>query len=271
MFKLSNYFSKQEEAAAPEAPQGGAAADVPPTPEAPVTPEQAPAPEPDPAATEDPDPLKAEEPVPESGDGYEDSFYGHAAEMFDKAELNGQPVVDYFEEHGEFHADHIKQMEEKMGKAQASILLQGIQAEVAKATAAQEATDDAIYEAVGGQENFEAAAQWIQSEESTWTDEERADMNKMLDMGGNISQWAAQLMMIDYTNAGKPLAKEVPKAPELRDGHKAQPSTPEPISIQDYNAGIKSAKTQSEVDTLVKRANFTRQSKDAFDLGWKFG
>lgn len=267
MFKLSNYFSKQEEAMAPEAPQGSAA-------EAPVTPEeQSPTQEPEQAQTPEPEPepITPEETVPASGEGYEDTFYGHAAEMFDNAQLNGQPVVDYFEEHGEFHADHVKQMEEKMGKAQASILLQGIQAEVSKATASQEEADKVIYEAVGGQENFDAAATWIQSEDSGWTDEERADMNKLLDMGGNISQWAAQLMMIDFSNAGNPAVAPVPTKPAIRDGHKAQPSTPELITIQDYNQGIKAAKTQSEVDALVKRANFTRSSKDAFDLGWKFG
>lgn len=267
MFKLSNYFSKREEVMAPEAPQGSAA-------EAPVTPEEqepTQAPEQAPTPEPEPEPITPEEPVPASGEGYEDTFYGHAAEMFDNAQLNGQPVVDYFEEHGEFHADHIKQMEEKMGKAQASILLQGIQAEVTKATESQEEADKAIYEAVGGQENFDAAATWIQSEDSGWTDEEREDMNKLLDMGGNISQWAAQLMMIDFSNAGNPTVVPVPTKPDIRDGHKAQPSTPELITIQDYNQGIKAAKTQSEVDALVKRANFTRNSKDAFDLGWKFG
>ncbi len=266
MFKLSNYFIKQEEAGVDGAAGGGT-----PAPAEPVT---TPEPTPEPTPEQTPEPVPEPEPETEpvkTSEGYEDSFYGYAAEMFDNVSLDGQPVVDYFEEHGEFNAEHIKQMEEKMGKAQASILLQGIQAEVAKATAAQEAADQAIYDAVGGQENFDATVQWIQSEESGWTEEERTDLNTMLDMGGNISQWAAQLMMIDYTNAGKPVAKEVPKAPELREGHKAQPSTPEPISIQDYNAGIKSAKTQSEVDALVKRANFTRQSKDALDLGWKFG
>lgn len=269
MFKLSNYFIKQEEAGAEVASGGGtpeAAPEVTPEVQPEATPEPAPEPKPQPEVP----PLEEAEDF-NTSEGYDDSFYGYAAEMFDKANLNGQPVVEYFENNGEFNASHIEQMEQAMGKAQASILLEGIKAQVAQADAEAAENDAKIYEAVGGQENFDAAADWIRSEESGWTDEERDDLNKMLDMGGNLGQWAAQVMMIDFTNAGKPTPAPTPKAPELRDGHKAQASTPELISIQDYNAGIKAAKTQSEVDELVKRANFTRQSKDGLDLGWKFG
>lgn len=269
MFKLSNYFIKQEEAGAEVAAGGGT-----PSPEAApeVTPEVQPEATPEPAPPAEPEvaPLEEAEEF-DTSEGYEDSFYGHAAEMFDNANLNGQPVVEYFEEHGEFNASHVEQMEKAMGKAQAAILLQGIKAQVAQTDAEVAENDAKIYEAVGGQENFEAAADWIRSEESEWTDEERDDINTMLDMGGNIGAWAAQLMMIDFNNAGNPTPKPAPAKPDVRDGHKAQASTPEQISIQDYNKGIKTAKTQSEVDELVKRANFTRQSKNAVDLGWKFG
>lgn len=269
MFKLSQYFVKQEEAAAPEA--GGAVGGEPTqapeaTPE--VQPEVKPEVEPEPEAEEEP--AKEPEQKIETGEGYEDSFFGHAAEMFDSHDLNGQLVVDFFEENGKFSDEHIKVMEEKMGKAQTSILLQGIENELKSVAAQQEANDKAVYDSVGGEENYNAAVDWINSEESGWTQEEKDDMDKLLQMGGNISQWAAQLMWIGYSNAGQP-EKAVTTEPVIRDGQKAAVSHAEPISLKDYNKGLKAAKTQAEVDELVKRANFTRVSAQAHDLGWKFG
>lgn len=269
MFKLSQYFVRQEEAPAPEA--GGAVGGEPtvaPDAAPEVQPEVKPEVEPEPKAEEEP--AKEPEQKIETGEGYDDSFFGHATEMFDSHNLNGQLVVDFFEENGKFSDEHIKVMEEKMGKAQTSILLQGIENELKSIAAQQEANDKAVYDSVGGEENYNAAVDWINSEESGWTQEEKDDMDKLLQMGGNISQWAAQLMWIGYTNAGHP-EKAVTTEPKIRDGQKAAVSTPEPISIQDYNKGIKAAKSQAEVDALVKRANFTRASAQALDLGWKFG
>jgi len=190
--------------------------------------------------------------------------------MFDSHDVNGQLVVDFFEKNGKFSDEHIKVMKEKMGKAQTSILLQGIENELKSIAAQQEANDKAIYDSVGGEENYNATVDWINSEKSGWTQEEKDDMDKLLQMGGNISQWAAQLMWIGYTNAGRP-EKVVTTEPRIRDGQKAAISHAKPISIQDYNKGIKAAKSQAEVDELVKRANFTRASAQALDLGWKFG
>jgi hypothetical protein len=268
MFKLFNYFLKQEEAAAPEA--GGAVGGEPTAAPA-AEPVAEPAPVVEPEAT--PEPVPAEEPQQEpiaTGEGYEDSFFGHVAEMFDTHKLDGQKVVDHFQEKGEFAPEHIAAMEAAMGKAQTNILLQGIQNELKASAERQEAEDQAVFDSVGGEENYNAAVDWINSEESGWTQEEKDDMDKLLQMGGNISQWAAQLMWIGYTNAGQP-EKAVTTEPKIRDGQKAAVSTPDPISIQDYNKGIKAAKSQAEVDALVKRANFTRASAQALDLGWKFG
>jgi hypothetical protein len=268
MFRLSQYFVKQEEAVAPEA--GGAVGGEPTA--APAEPVAEPTPE----ATPEPETKAEEEPKEEpqqkieTGEGYEDSFFGHAAEMFDSHDLNGQLVVDFFQDNGKFSDEHIKVMEEKMGKAQTSILLQGIENELKASAARQEAEDQAVFDSVGGEENYNAAVDWINSEESGWTQEEKDDMDKLLQMGGNISQWAAQLMWIGYTNAGQP-EKAVTTEPKIRDGQKAAISHAEPISIQDYNKGIKAAKSQAEVDELVKRANWTRASPQALDLGWKFG
>lgn len=269
MFKLSNYFLKQEEAAAPEA--GGTVGGEPT-----AAPEAAPEVQQEVKSEVEPEPKAEEEPAKEpeqkieTGEGYEDSFFGHAAEMFDSHDLNGQLVVDFFQENGKFSDEHIKVMEEKMGKAQTSILLQGIENELKASAARQEAEDQAVFDSVGGEENYNAAIDWINSEESGWTQEEKDDMDKLLQMGGNISQWAAQLMWIGYTNAGQP-EKAVTTEPKIRDGQKAAASTPDFISIQDYNKGIKAAKSQAEVDEFVKRANFTRASAQALDLGWKFG
>lgn len=267
MFKLFNYFLKQEEAAAPEA--GGAVGGAPT--EAPAAePVAEPAPAVEPEATPEPEVETPKQEAISTGEGYEDTFFGHAAEMFDTHKLNGQVVVDHFQEKGEFAPEHIKAMEAAMGKAQTNILLQGIQNELNTQAAQQEADDKAVFDSVGGEENYNAAIDWINSEESGWTQEEKDDMDKLIQMGGNIAQWAAQLMWIGFTNAGQP-EKAVTTEPKIRDGQKAAISQAEPISLRDYNKGIKAAKTQAEADELVKRANYTRSSAQAHDLGWKFG
>lgn len=208
-------------------------------------------------------------PVEDLYDGSD--FFDAATDVFTKAGINGQVIVDHFQNNnGEFAQEHIDLMVERLGKAQTQLMLDGIENEIQSQAQAEQDTINSIYEAVGGQENFEQAAAWAASEESGWDDAERGDMNEMLNMGGNFSAWAAQLMMIGFTNAGGQGAMPITNAPNLKAGKSAPPKGIEPIKFSEYRSAINNAKSQGEVDGIVKRANHTMKMANKAEFGWKY-
>ncbi len=262
-----------EEAGAEGAAGGGAPA-AEPAPSAEPQPE--PTPEPQGEPTPEPQPEPEGEPTPEpktAEDLYEgSSFFDAATDIFTKAEINGQVIVDFYQQNdGEFAPEHIALMEERLGKAQAQMMMNGIVGEIQGQADAEAQIVTDIYESVGGQENFEQAAAWAASEQSGWDEQDRSDMNDMLNMGGNFSKWAAQLMMIGFTNAGGASAVPITNKPKLQEGAANKPQGIQPISFNDYRTAIQNAKSQGEADGIVKRANHTRSLGNANEFGWKYG
>lgn len=223
----------------------------------------------EPPAEEKGDPQPDPTSVEDLYDGSD--FFDAATEIFTKAGINGQVIVDHFQNNdGEFAQEHIDLMVKRLGKAQTQLMLDGIENEIQGQAQAEQVTVQSIYEAVGGQENFEQAAAWAASEASGWDDAERGDMNEMLNMGGNFSAWAAQLMMIGFTNAGGQGALPITNAPNLKDGKSAPPKGIEPIKFSEYREAINNAKSQGEVDGIVKRANHTMKMANKAEFGWKY-
>ena len=268
---------KMEEVVSAEAGGAGGGAVIPE-----AAPPAEPAPVADPATPPaDPETPPVEEPAaepsiedqladkPNAEDLYEGSeFFEAATHTFDKAEIDGQVVVDYFQEHGEFAPEHLALMQERMGKAEAQILINGIKGEIAAQAAEEQATVQAVYDAVGGEEQFKEVAAWAASEESGFDQQERDDMNGLLAQGGNVSKWAAQLLMIGFQNAG---GQQPAGAAQLQQGgHAPQPKGIEPISQQDYRKAIQSARSQGEYDAINKRATYTMGLSNAAEYGFKY-
>lgn len=261
---LLRFGGYQEEAQSAEAPAGGAAQEdvvTQPVTEPVVEPVKEPASEP----VQEP----AQEPVDQPAQEV-NTFLEAAEVMFKDAGMNGQAVVDFYEQNGSFDPEHLKVLEEKLGKAQTMLLTQGIENAVTAYRDSVVQETNAIYEAVGGQENFQAAADWAATEESGFEQHERDDINKMLREGGNLAKWAAQLLYIGYTNAGGEAAMPISGEAKLMEGQTHRHQTVKPISLQEYNSGLRNAKTQSEADELVKRANYTRSLPNGHELGWKW-
>lgn len=227
-----------------------------------------PQPEPEVEPTQEPEAEK-----PSAEDLYEGSdFFDAATDIFAKGEINGQVIVDFYQDNdGTFAPEHIALMEKRLGKAQAQMMMNGIVNEIKGQADAEVQKVNDIYEAVGGETNFKQAAEWAASEASGFDQQDKDDINEMLNMGGNFSKWAAQLLHIGFTNAGGQSAQPSQGSAQLVEGHKAPVKGTEPIKFADYRNAIQKATSQAETDAIVKRANYTRSLGNSAEFGWKYG
>lgn len=112
---------------------------------------------------------------------------------------------------------------EKVGKAQATLILAGVQNFVDTAIRQAQAAVTAVHEAVGGQENWTKVRDWARS---ALSETDLAEYRAMIDAGGKQAKFAASEMLAAY-NAVKdhstitPAGRVEPRQTELPDAGEA--------------------------------------------------
>lgn len=242
----------QEPAPAPEpAPAEPVAPAVEPSAPAPA-PEPAPEPAPDPEPTPEPAPEPVKAPV--TGNSALDAVATVLSDNgFDPTAISQEMVQS-----GQLSEQTKASLEEKLGAAQVSLLMNTYNTEVTNIKSAAEQKRQAVFSVVGGEEQWNAIAEWTKTAESGLSQEAADDYNKMLAAGGVQAELAANALKEAYM--ATPGFKQ--NNPTMESADSVVPAQPnvEPISRRQYVEQRKAAVrtgNASEVTALDSRAKHT--------------
>ena len=159
---------------------------------------------------------------------------------------------------------------DKLGAAQATVLISGYETEHAAATASVNAEANKVFDVVGGKEMWDKMAAWAASPEAKLTEEARQSYNTMLSLGGVQAALAAEAIKGAYMQS-----PGFTQDPTLLTGDK-QPNAPtgiEPISRSVYMTEKTKAINENngvEVQSLEARARFTKEHHTAAWYGARY-
>lgn len=227
-----------------------------PTPTPVPTPVPAPVPEPSiapPAPTPAPTPEPASTVQP-TGNKILDA----AAKLVSEHGFNPNTLSQEIENSGDLQPATRSALEEKLGTEQVELLIASYKAEVQSVKTTAEKKRQAVYDAVGGKEQWDAIAQWTTTDEAGLSQEAADEYNKMLAAGGVQAQLAANALKEAYM--ATPGFKQA--NPTMQSADSAVPASPniEAISRRQYVEQRKKAVrtgNAAEVAALDARATHT--------------
>ena len=245
----------------PPVPQETPAPDVPPIQtDAPVPPVPVIPPEPTPApAPEIPVPPVATQ---EASTGI--PFYDNAASMLTAAGLDPGDVFKQVTDAGDTISDETrKQLTDKLGASQAYMLEQGF----TQQKTSERVERDAVFNAVGGKDTWDAIVQWTHSEASTIASEDAATYNSMLAQGGKQANLAVEKIKEAYMadpNTNVP-------ANNMMQGDGVPPvgTVVEPISRSIYVEQKNKAIRENDAATVAKLEQRARYTMDKQPTLWR--
>ena len=242
----------------PEAP---VTPDVPATtPETPVIPETVPAEPATPETPAEPDPTELPNIAADEDGGVFESTGNEYLDSALQQMVDGG--VDLEQAFTGMDGDNIQPnmdyLNEKLGKAAAHGLIEGIKAENAKMEEWVKTETNALYESVGGEAAWKGITEWIGKGESGLTPEARTEYNQMLSQGGIQAQLAAQALNNMYRQS--PGFSE--PQPLTTGDATAQPTGIEPISRLAYSEALSKLGTDvgPEADALHARRLHTMKN-----------
>lgn len=249
----------------PATPETPVTPDAPVTPEAPATPETPATPEvpevPEvPETPAEPDPTELPNiAADEEGAAFESTGNEYLDNALQQMVDGGVDLEQAFTGmDGDDIQPNMDYLNEKLGKAAAHGLIEGIKAENSKMESWVKTETDALHNSVGGKETWDNIAKWIGSGESGITPEARTEYNQMLAQGGIQAQLAAQALNNMFRQS-----PGFSEPANLTTGDAtAQPTGIEPISRVAYSEEMgkavrKFGEHSPEVEALNQRRLFT--------------